>query len=308
MNNQTINQILEIFYVLIGLQFFYTAWRVFRNNLNEKRIGTSLFWVILGLMFIVGPYIPNMINGILVLTMGVLTITKNVRIGKIVDVKYEEEEAGASKFGSKLFIPAIVLAVVAVVVSTWTPLGGAVGIGVSSVVGLIVAYILLRPKGKMGLYDSDRLVQQIGTVGILPQFLAALGILFTVSGLGETISKGISGFLPEGNQLIGAMAYVIGMVLFTMLMGNAFAAFTVITASIGVPFVMAIGGDPAIAGALAMTGGFCGTLLTPMAANFNTLPIALLEMKDELAVIKTQIPMALILIVVHIVLMYLLAF
>ncbi|GGI43371.1 DUF979 domain-containing protein [Mammaliicoccus stepanovicii] len=308
MNNQTINQILEIFYVLIGLQFFYTAWRVFRNNLNEKRIGTSLFWVILGLMFIVGPYIPNMINGILVLTMGVLTITKNVRIGKIVDVKHEEEEAGASKFGSKLFIPAIVLAVVAVVVSTWTPLGGAVGIGVSSVVGLIVAYILLRPKGKMGLYDSDRLVQQIGTVGILPQFLAALGILFTVSGLGETISKGISGFLPEGNQLIGAMAYVIGMVLFTMLMGNAFAAFTVITASIGVPFVMAIGGDPAIAGALAMTGGFCGTLLTPMAANFNTLPIALLEMKDELAVIKAQIPMALILIVVHIVLMYLLAF
>ena len=93
-----------------------------------------------------------------------------------------------------------------------------------------------------------------------------------------------------------------------MLMGNAFAAFTVITASIGVPFVMAIGGDPAVAGALAMTGGFCGTLLTPMAANFNTLPVALLEMKDELAVIKAQIPMALILILVHIIFMYTFAF
>ena len=54
------------------------------------------------------------------------------------------------------------------------------------------------------------------------------------------------------------------MVLFTMLMGNAFA-FTVITASIGIPFVIAQGGDPIVAGALAMTGGFCGTLLTPMA-------------------------------------------
>ena len=49
-----------------------------------------------------------------------------------------------------------------------------------------------------------------------------------------------------------------------MLMGNAFAAFTVIT-SIGIPFVIAQGGDPIVAGALAMTGGFCGTLLTPMA-------------------------------------------
>ncbi|RNB41992.1 DUF979 family protein, partial [Staphylococcus aureus] len=51
--------------------------------------------------------------------------------------------------------------------------------------------------------------------------------------------------------------------------------FTVITASIGIPFVIAQGGDPIVAGALAMTGGFCGTLLTPMAANFNTLPVAL---------------------------------
>ncbi len=126
--------------------------------------------------------------------------------------------------------------------------------------------------------------------------------------MGTTISKGISSFLPEGNPLIGVTAYIFGMVLFTMLMGNAFAAFTVITASIGVPFVMAIGGDPAVAGALAMTGGFCGTLLTPMAANFNTLPVALLEMKDELAVIKAQIPMALILILVHIIFMYTFAF
>lgn len=129
-----------------------------------------------------------------------------------------------------------------------------------------------------------------------------------MSGVGETISRGISGVLPEGNALISSAAYIIGMVLFTMLMGNAFAAFTVITVSIGVPFVIAIGGDPVIAGALAMTGGFCGTLLTPMAANFNTLPVALLEMKDELGVIKAQIPMAVLLIFIHIGLMYILAF
>ena len=145
-------------------------------------------------------------------------------------------------------------------------------------------------------------------MGILPQFLAALGVLFTVSGVGDVISKGISSVLPEGNHLVGATAYILGMVVFTMLMGNAFAAFTVITASIGIPFVIAQGGDPVIAGALAMTGGFCGTLLTPMAANFNTLPVALLEMKHEFGVIKAQAPIALILIVIHIGLMYVWAF
>ena len=54
------------------------------------------------------------------------------------------------------------------------------------------------------------------------------------------------------------MAYVLGMVLFSMIMGNAFAAFTVITAGIGVPFVFSLGADPIVAGALAMTAGVVG--------------------------------------------------
>ncbi len=240
--------------------------------------------------------------------MGILTLCKQVVIKNIIDVNEEQGNDGSQKYGNKLFIPAIVLAVAAIIVSNWTPLGGAIVLGVSSILGLLAAYIVIKPNGKYILYDSDRLTQQIGTVGILPQFLAALGVLFTVSGVGDVISKGISSFLPEGNHLIGAAAYVIGMVLFTMLMGNAFAAFTVITASIGIPFVIAQGGDPVIAGALAMTGGFCGTLLTPMAANFNTLPVALLEMKREFGVIKAQAPIALILILVHIGLMYVWAF
>jgi uncharacterized membrane protein len=98
------------------------------------------------------------------------------------------------------------------------------------------------------------------------------------------------------------------MVLFTMVMGNAFAAFSVITVGIGVPFVILQGGDPAIVGALGMTAGFCGTLMTPMAANFNIVPAAVLETKNKYTVIKAQLPMALIMIVVHVVLMLVLAF
>ena len=54
--------------------------------------------------------------------------------------------------------------------------------------------------------------------------------------------------------------------------------------------------------------GYCGTLLTPMAANFNILPAALLELKDKNAVIKAQAPIAIILLVTHIFLMYTLGF
>lgn len=308
MSQSTLNHILEIFYILIGLQFFYTAYRALNSKDKMKSVGTAAFWTILGILFIVGPYIPNAINGILVLMMGILTLFKQVTIKNIIDVTDKEVEDGSHKYGNKLFIPAVVLAVVAVVVSNWTPLGGAIGLGISSIIGLVTAVLIIKPKLSFALYDSDRLTQQVGTTGILPQFLAALGVLFTVSGVGEVISKGISSFLPEGNHLLGVTAYILGMVLFTMLMGNAFAAFTVITASIGLPFVISQGGDPIITGALAMTGGFCGTLLTPMAANFNTLPVALLEMKQEFGVIKAQAPIALTLIVVHIVLMYFWAF
>ncbi|MEJ7159029.1 DUF979 domain-containing protein [Staphylococcus caprae] len=308
MSETTLNHILEIFYILIGLQFLYTAYRSLRSTDKSKSLGTAAFWTILAILFIGGPYIPNVINGILVLSMGVLTLFKQVKIKNIIDVTDKEAEKGSAKYGNKLFIPAVVLAVVAVIVSNWTPLGGAIGLGVSSVVGLIIALLIIKPKLSFTLYDSDRLTQQVGTTGILPQFLAALGVLFTASGVGQVISKGISSFLPEGNHLIGAIAYILGMVLFTMLMGNAFAAFTVITASIGIPFVISQGGDPIVAGALAMTAGFCGTLLTPMAANFNTLPVALLEMKQEFGVIKAQAPIALALIVIHIALMYFWAF
>lgn len=308
MSEATLNHILEIFYILIGLQFLYTAYRALRSQDKSKSLGTAAFWTILAILFIGGPYIPNAINGLLVLAMGALTLFRQVKIKNIIDVNDEEVERGSDKYGNKLFIPAIVLAVVAVVVSNWTPLGGAIGLGISSIVGLIAALLIIKPKLSYTLYDSDRLTQQVGTTGILPQFLAALGVLFTASGVGQVISKGISSFLPEGNHLIGAIAYILGMVLFTMLMGNAFAAFTVITASIGIPFVIAQGGDPIVAGALAMTGGFCGTLFTPMAANFNTLPVALLEMKQEFGVIKAQAPIALALIVIHIALMYFWAF
>jgi uncharacterized membrane protein len=44
--------------------------------------------------------------------------------------------------------------------------------------------------------------------------------------------------------------------------------------------------------------------MTPMAANFNVVPAALLELKNQYGVIKAQVPTALPLLLVNIVILY----
>jgi uncharacterized membrane protein len=57
-----------------------------------------------------------------------------------------------------------------------------------------------------------------------------------------------------------------------------------------------------------MLAGFCGTLMTPMAANFNLVPAALLELKDDYGVIKVQIATAIPLLLVNILIIYVAGF
>ena len=130
---------------------------------------------------------------------------------------------------------------------------------------------------------------------MLPMLLASLGAVFTEAGVGGVIAGLVGGVIPEGNVNAGLIVFAAGMALFTIIMGNAFAAITVMTVGIGAPFVLQYGADPAVIGILALSCGFCGTLCTPMAANFNVVPVAMLDMKDRFGVIKCQLlPAALI--------------
>ena len=139
--------------------------------------------------------------------------------------------------------------------------------------------------------------------------LASLGAVFALAGVGDVVGGLVSQAIPEGSLIGAVLAYGLGMALFTMVMGNAFAAFPVMIAAIGMPLLIKqYGGDPAIVCAIGMLAGFCGTLMTPMAANFNLVPAALLELKDKNGVIKAQIGTALPLLAVNIVLIYMLAF
>ena len=297
------NMLLEMFYIIIGIMMLNTAILTLRDKNHKAKIGTAIFWTLLGVIFVFGPYIPSVVVGGMLVVIAVLTLSKQV---KPLDEKFGEKQA--EKLGLKVFIPSLVIALLALGIAQFTPISGTAAIGVATVIAMIVTFIITKAKPKVLVEESDRMLQSVGAVSILPQLLAALGALFTAAGVGDVISSGISSVLPQGNIFIGVAAYCIGMAVFTMIMGNAFAAFSVITVGIGIPFVFAQGANIAIAGALALTAGYCGTLLTPMAANFNIMPAALLEIEDKNSIIKHQAPVALILLAIHIALMYFLAF
>lgn len=302
------NILLEIFYIMLGLFFILTMMFTLKDKNHKTRYGTSLFWGILGIIFILGEVIPSVITGSLIVVIGALAAFNQINIGTLKDLDTTFASLKSKEIGVKIFIPSLIIALVALIIAQFTEISGVAAVGIASIVVLITTFILTKAKPSEFLEDSNRMFQAVGSTAILPQLLAALGALFTAAGVGEIISNIISGVIPQGNILLGVTAYCVGMALFTAIMGNAFAAFSVITVGIGVPFVFAQGGDPIIASALAMTAGFCGTLMTPMAANFNILPVALLETKDKNAVIKYQAPFAIILLAIHIALMYFLAF
>ena len=119
----------------------------------------------------------------------------------------------------------------------------------------------------------------------------------------------VAAALPVHVPGVAVVAYCAGMALFTILLGNAFAAFPVMTLGVGLPFIVkAHGGDPAVMGTLGMLSGYCGTLVTPMAANFNLVPARLLELRDDFAVIKAQVPFAAAIWVFNVVVMYVCVF
>ncbi|MBP2057115.1 putative membrane protein [Lactobacillus colini] len=303
-----VNVILPVFYGIIGLFMLFAAIESFRDKSNPARYGTAVFWLILAIIFAFGNILPSLIVGILVVLIGILALFKQIKVGNVPKVEPKKASQAAKRLGAKVFIPSVVLAAVSIIVAQFTPLGGQVGIGIGAVASLLVAVILTKAKTREVYTDTQRMVRSIGEPGILPQLLAMLGVVFTAAGVGKLTASLISNVFPAGNHLLGVVLYCVSMALFTYIMGNAFAAFAVITAAIGIPFVIAQGANPAVVAAIGMTSGYCGTLLTPMAANFNTLPVALLEMKDQMGVIKQQLPIAILLLIIQILLMYFLAF
>lgn len=298
------NKLLEVLYFIIGLITLYTGFRNLQDKENEKRIGSFVFWFTLGLMFLLGPWIPSLYTGILMVIMVLSPILKQVKAGSEPAPSMEETVANYKKTGFKIFVPAVCIGMFALLAAILTNISPLVGMGVGVFIAVIILMVYSKDnKPKVFLHDCRRMMDVVGPLSMLPTLLAALGAVFTAAGVGDVIAQLVSNVIPAGNVTIGIIVYGVGMALFTMIMGNAFAAITVMTVGIGAPFVLAYGADPVIVGSLALTCGYCGTLCTPMAANFNIVPVAILEMKDRNGVIKKQVLIAVIMLVAQIIYM-----
>lgn len=295
------NKLLEVVYILIGLVCIYTGVLNARDQSNKKRPGSAAFWCILGVLLVLGKWIPDYVAGALLIAMCIPPIIKQVDKGKGGAPTVDEMEGNFNKIGMKIFAPSLAIGVFALIFALFTKISSLVGLTFGVVVGGILLMAFSRDNNpRVFLSDCRRMLDTVGPLSMLPTLLAGLGAVFTAAGVGDVISQIVSGIIPDGNVIVGIIVYAIGMAVFTMIMGNAYGAITVMTVGIGAPFVLSLGADPTIVGALALTCGFCGTLMTPMAANFNIVPVAILDMKDEYGVIKKQVPIALIMLVVQI--------
>ena len=305
-------------YALAGAVFAGFAIGSARDETNSKRWGNAAFWSLLVVSFWFGDFLGDIGNGVLVLALVGIAGFHLIGRGSKESVTPKQRAEFSRRNGSRLFLPALIIpftAFVGTLLFNYTPLK-TLGVidpkavtlvlfGCGVIIALLVSYLWLRPPALAGVDEGSRLANSIGWAMVLPQMLASLGVIFAAAGVGTTIGAMVSAVIPHGNVFLAVLLYALGMVVFTMIMGNAFAAFPVMAAAIGVPIlIQGAGADPAVIGAVGMLAGFCGTLMTPMAANFNIVPAALLELKDQYAVIRAQVATAIPLLIANILILY----
>jgi uncharacterized membrane protein len=296
---------LPALYTFAGLVFGSWAVATLLDRQHTKRLLGASFWGLLAVEFLAGDALGDTGNGLLLLLLVALALLGAPGKGQAATTTIAERLASVARHGNRLFMPALIMPGVALPGTLIFPLLPGlvdpkqvtlISLGLGALIATSVLLLWLRPPVVASVQEGRRLAEGVGWAMILPQLLASLGALFTVAGVGEIVGALAPLAIPEGSRLAAVLAFTGGMAIFTIMMGNAFAAFPVMMGGIGLPvLVLGLGGDPVVVGAVGMLAGFCGTLLSPMAANFNIVPAALLNLPDRYAVIRAQWPTAVIL-------------
>jgi uncharacterized membrane protein len=309
-------------YYLVGAILAITAVMTLADRDHPRRYSSAFFWGLYSLVFLVGDLLPPVWVGVGVIVMALIAAFGGVGIGRHVPRTAEQYLASASRLGNKLFIPALAIPVVTMIgtlTAKYLVIGGTplldprnttlVSLGIGCIVALAMACRLTHETPMQGIRESRRLTDALGWALVLPQMLGMLGLVFSDAGVGKAVAHITTSYINMDVRFFAVAVYVLGMALFTIIMGNGFAAFPVMTGGVGVPVLVGMyHGNPAVMAAVGMLSGYCGTLLTPMAANFNIVPAALLELPDKNAVIRAQVPTALILLTCNVFILYFLMF
>ncbi|WP_375380449.1 5-oxoproline transporter, DUF979 family subunit [uncultured Sphingomonas sp.] len=295
---------------MIGLGFVYLVAGTFFAacallGAVDRRWVNALFHTLLATSFFAGDRIGDLGNGVLVLALVGTATSGRMRRGE----PAEQTVPAGPLLALALVVPAAALGgtllfkqLPALVDPGQATL---VALAAGALLALALCHFVLRPPPLAGLRAGRRLLDEVGWAAIMPQLLASLGAVFALAGVGKVVGELMGTAIPVDSVLGATIAYGLGMALFTIVMGNAFAAFPVMMAAVGIPvLVHRHGGDPAPVAALGMLAGYCGTLLTPMAANYNIVPAALLDLRDRYGVIRAQVATALPLLLFNILLLW----
>ena len=313
---------IDFLFDLVGFILAVTALMTLMDRSNPRRYLSALFWGLYALVFLKGQQLPPQWVGAGVIVMALIAGFGGVGAGRHEMPSTAACVASARRLGHKLFVPALaipVLTMIGTLAAKSLVFGGTplldpknttlVALGVGCMVALVLACVLTRETPLQGLRESHRLTDSLGWALVLPQMLGMLGLLFSDAGVGKAVAHVTTSMINMDMRFLAVTVYVVGMALFTVVMGNGFAAFPVMTGGVGVPILVGVfHGNPAVMAAIGMLSGYCGTLMTPMAANFNIVPAALLELPDKNAVIRVQLPTALVLLAVNVLLLNLLMF
>jgi uncharacterized membrane protein len=269
-----------------------------------------------------GNVLPEQVAGLGVIALGL--IAGFLRRAPVEESTAERERRNASavRLGHRLFVPALIIpfgTLAFTLLQPWVHVGGIaelgraeatlLALGLACVLATFAALALTRAHAGNAVNETGRLLDALSWAALLPMLLAMLGAVFAAAGVGEAIAHLTAAAIPVQSRLACVLAFAAGMVVFTVIMGNAFAAFPVMMAGVGLPLLIGQHHAQAAAlGALGMLAGYSGTLLTPMAANFNIVPAALLELRDPNGVIRAQWPTALWLLAINLVLIWFCAF
>jgi len=309
---------LELLYLLVGLLLAFVAVLTALDRAHPRRVTTALFWGLYALAYLAGDALAPAAAGAIMIVMALLAGCGLVKSGKHGTLDEPARAASAARLGNRLFLPALVIPVVTVLGATLlkdVQIGQfalfdkahltLASLGLGAILAVLAACWLTRASPLQGMREAHRLVDAMSWAVTLPHMLAVLGLLFAEAGVGRAVAHVATAWFEVDSRLAAVALYCVGMALFTIIMGNGFAAFPVIAGGIGVPLLVGrYGADPAVMAAIGMFSAYCGTLMTPMAANFNIVPAALLELPDKNAVIKAQIPTALPLLAANILLLY----
>jgi uncharacterized membrane protein len=308
---------LNTLFYLLGIVLVIVAGMIYVDKSHPRRLTAGTFWLVYALVFLVGDWLPADVIGVLVIAMALIAGLGGVTGAKPKTLSDETRRQNAVRLGNRLFVPALTIPVVTVILTLgagYLVFGGKplldpknvtlMGFGIGCIVALGVACRVTRDTVGQSMKETRRLVDALSWAAVLPQMLGMLGLVFSDAGVGKAVAHLTTAYVNMDYRLVAVIVYCVGMALFTMIMGNGFAAFPVMTGGVGVPILVGVfHGNPATMVAIGMFCGYCGTLMTPMAANFNMVPVALLELPDKNAVIKVQVPTALAMLVINIALL-----